>query len=308
MHILSFALLSLLLVLFFFFVVVRPCVRFAWHSVDMNEREKAREIEKEAFAISRPVAKVAKKKAKEDATPTTGFTGLLLTDLWREPLYTHSRTSDRLGFIDFGMVVPPIRAFFYCMICPFLCYPIALLHLYGFYRCMQTLVMPKYYRHKRYSDRVTYGVQKREYVEKQKKVLETQVDDLAEIEHALGVTKGQRNQFVDDPERRNVSYYVVEQKIMKAEAIFTGENWAWAFISDSCRYVTPLLFAYLFHPSSKRLMVDLQLVFQRRLRWNQVRHPVLNFFKSYKEYNSSMQRVVLTKAAPKGAQPWSRNL
>lgn len=274
----------------------------------MNERDRAKEIEKEAFTIPRPTVQVKKKKVKDEVAPPTSLTALLLTDLWREPLHTHSRTSDRLGFIDFGMVIPPIRAFFYCMLCPFLSYPIALLHLYGYYRCMNTLVLPKYYRHKRYSDRVTYGVQKREYVEKQKKVLETQVDDLAEIEHALGVTNGLRNQFVDDPERKNVSYYIVEQKIMKAEAIFTGENWAWAFISDSCRYLTPLLFAYLFHPSCKRLVVDLKLVWQRRLRWNQVRHPILNFSKSYQEYNSSMQRVVLTKAAPKGAQPWSKNL
>ncbi|EPY43565.1 hypothetical protein AGDE_00356 [Angomonas deanei] len=95
---------------------------------------------------------------------------------------------------------------------------------------------------------------------------------------------------------------------MKAEAIFTGENWAWAFVSDSCRYLTPLAFAFIFHPSCKRLFVDLKLWKEGRLKWGQVRHPILNFFKSYSEYNSVLTRINTTKPAPKGAKPWSRNL
>ncbi|KAK7202312.1 hypothetical protein NESM_000303100 [Novymonas esmeraldas] len=234
--------------------------------------------------------------------------GLLLTDLWMEPLHTRSRTCDRLGHIDFGMVIPPIRAFFYSMLFPFACYPIAAVHLYGFYRCAKTMVFPKYYRRQRYSDRVMYGVQKRTYDARQRRLLETQIDDVQEIQHALTVVGATRNQFVDDPSQTATAYFVVEQKIMKAEAIFTGENWAWAFISDTCRYITPMLFAYLFHPSCKRLVVDLGLWRQGRLHWRQMRHPVLNFFKSYSEYNVAMRRINITKPAAKGAQPWSRNL
>lgn len=234
--------------------------------------------------------------------------GLLLTDLWNEPLHARSRTCDRLGHIDFGMVVPPIRAFFYCTLLPYLAYPIALLHLYGFYLCVQTMVLPRYYRRERYSKRVMYGVQRRVYDPHQKRIHETQIDDVTEIQHALEVTGTTRNQFVDDPTREGTAYYVVEQKIMKAEAIFTGENWAWAFISDTCRYATPLLFAYLFHPSCKRLTVDIRLWMQGRLRWRQIRHPLLNFFKSYREYNSAMQRINVTKPLPKGSKPWSQNL
>lgn len=234
--------------------------------------------------------------------------GLLLTDLWMEPLHARSRTRDRLGHIDFGMVIPPVRAFLYSMLVPYLCFPIALINLYGFYRCAKTMVFPKYYKRKRYSDRVMYGVQKRVYDSRQRRVTEVQIDDVQEIQHALVVTGDARNQFVDDPSHPGTAYFVVEQKIMKAEAIFTGENWAWAFISDTCRYVTPLLFAYLFYPSCKRLTVDLRLWWLGRLQWRQVRHPVLNFFKSYNEYNHAMQRVNIVKPAPKGAQPWSKNL
>ncbi|GET93785.1 hypothetical protein, conserved [Leishmania tarentolae] len=248
------------------------------------------------------------RKLQASADTTWTLHGLLLTDLWEEPLHTCSRTRDRLGYIDFGMVIPPIRAFVYSMLIPYACYPIALVHLYGFYRCTQTMVFPKYYTRDRYSDRSMYGVQKRVYDTRQKRILESQIDDVQEIQHALEVVGTARNQFVDDPHHKGTAYFVVEQKIMKAEAIFTGENWAWAFISDTCRYITPLLFAYLFHPSCKRLTMDLRLWGQGRLHWRQVRHPVLNFFKTYSEYNQAMRRINITKPAPKGAQPWSRNL
>ncbi|CBZ26536.1 conserved hypothetical protein [Leishmania mexicana MHOM/GT/2001/U1103] len=248
------------------------------------------------------------RRLQPSANTTWTLHGLLLTDLWEEPLHTSSRTRDRLGYIDFGMVIPPIRAFLYSMLIPYACYPIALVHLYGFYRCTRTMVFPKYYKRQRYSDRVMYGVQKRVYDTRQKRILESQIDDVQEIQHALEVAGAARNQFVDDPYRKGTAYLVVEQKIMKAEAIFTGENWAWAFISDTCRYVTPMLFAYLFHPSCKRLTVDLRLWRQGRLHWRQARHPVLNFFKTYNEYNQAMRRINITRPAPKGAQPWSRNL
>ncbi|AIO02820.1 hypothetical protein LPMP_356920 [Leishmania panamensis] len=242
------------------------------------------------------------------ANTTWTLQGLLLTDLWEEPLHTCSRTRDRLGYIDFGMVIPPIRAFVYSMLLPYASYPIALVHLYGFYRCTRTMVFPKYYKRQRYSERVMYGVQKRVYNARVRRILESQIDDVQEIQHALEVVGSTRNQFVDDPHHKGTAYFVVEQKIMKPEAIFTGENWAWAFISDTCRYVTPVLFAYLFHPSCKRLTVDWRLWRQGRLQWRQVRHPILNFFKTYNEYNLAMRRINITKPAPKGAQPWSRNL
>ncbi|ORC85526.1 uncharacterized protein TM35_000341380 [Trypanosoma theileri] len=233
---------------------------------------------------------------------------VLLTDVWNEPLHAVSRTRDRLGHIDFAMVIPPLRAFIYYMICPFLCYPIAFLHLWGFYRCMRTLVFPKSYRRDRYASHVIYGVQKRVYDAKKKKLHESAVNDAEEIQHALQVTDGARNHFVDDPNAMGVAYFVVEQKIMKSEAIFTGENWAWAFISDSCRFLTPAILAYLFVPSCRRLSVDLRLWYQGRIRWRQLRHPVLNFFKSYREYNSAIRRINVTKPPEKGKKPWTRRL
>lgn len=231
-----------------------------------------------------------------------------LTDMWNEPLHAVSRTQDRIGHIDFAMVVPPIRAFVYYMICPYLAYPVALLSLYGFYRCLRTVVLPKSYRRDQYEKHVFYGVQKRVYDPRQKRLLESVVDDVGEIKYALSVTDGTRNQFVDDPKKKGTAYFVVEQRVMKTEAVFTGENWAWAWVSDSCRYGAPIALAYLFRSSCSRLTVDLRLWFQGRLYWFQVRHPITNFFRSYAEYNRAMQRVNVVKPAAKGAQPWSRNL
>ncbi|CBH15889.1 uncharacterized protein TEOVI_000165400 [Trypanosoma equiperdum] len=239
--------------------------------------------------------------------PTT-LAGVLLTDVWRGPLLATSRTSERLGHIDFAMVVPPVRAFIYYMLCPFLCYPVAALHLWGYYRCLKTLVLPKPYKEERYASHVIYGVQKRVYDSRQKRLHETAVTDAQEIQRALQVADGERNHFVDDPSAPGVAYYVVEQRIMRAEAIFTGENWAWAFISDSCRYLSPVVLAYLFVPSCRRLKVDLKLWSQGRLRWRQLRHPVLNFFKSYRDYNDAITRINITKPPPKGKQPWTTNL
>ncbi|RNC45895.1 hypothetical protein TcCL_NonESM04321 [Trypanosoma cruzi] len=234
--------------------------------------------------------------------------GVLLTDLWNGPLGAVSRTRDRLGHIDFAMVVPPLRAFVYCMLCPFLCYPIAALYLWGYYRCMRTIIFPKSYRRERYASNVMYGVQKRVYDARQRRIHETTVGDADEIRHALEVTNGARNHFVDDPKEGGVAYFVVEQKIMRPEALFTGENWAWAFISDSCRFLTPVLLSYLFVPSCRRLGIDIRLWFQGRLCWWQLRHPVLNFFKSYRDYNNAVKRINITKPPPKGKEPWTKNL
>lgn len=260
-------------------------------------------------SLSASLAKAAKKHQENaDKPEPIILSEVLLTGLWKDPLTARSRTSERLGHIDFGMVVPPVRAFIYCMICPYLAYPVAVLQLYGYVRCLRTTVLPKYYRRQRYHDHVMYGVQRRTYDEKQRRLLETQIDDVLEIQNALRVVKGARNQFVDDPNKSGTAYLVVEQKIMKAEAIFTGENWAWAFVADSCRYLGPVGIACMFHPSCKRLTVDISLWLQNRIRWSQIRHPLLNFFKSYNEYNKSMQRINVVKPAPKGSSPWSKNL
>lgn len=237
----------------------------------------------------------------------SALSDVLLRNLWREPLNATSRTRERLGHIDFGMVFPPIRAFFYCALCPYLCYPIALVSAYGFMRCCKTITWPQYNRRDKYAGHVMYAVQKRVYDERRKRLAESQVSDVTEMQHALSVVDGVRHQFVDDPGAKGTAYAVVEQRVMKAEAVFTGENWAWAFISDSCRYLTPIALAYLFHPSCKRLTVDLRLWFQGRLYYKQIRHPFMNFFKTYAEFNQSMQRVNVSKA-PTGAQPWSKNL
>ncbi|KAG8346757.1 hypothetical protein ERJ75_000051200 [Trypanosoma vivax] len=238
----------------------------------------------------------------------THLTGVLLTDLWRGPLHAESRTRGRLGHIDFGMVVPPARAFIYYSLCPFLCYPLALLHLWGYYRCLRTLVMPKYYKEDRYASHVIYGVQKRVYDSVQRRLHESVVTDAQEIKRALEVAKEERNHFVDDPKAAGVAYLITEQKILRAEAFFTGENWAWAFVSDSLRYLMPAALAYLFVPSCGRLFVDMKLWAQGRLHWRQLRHPVLNFFKSYRDYNDAITRINVTKPPAKGKRPWTRNL
>lgn len=244
-------------------------------------------------------------------TPTTSrfpsLVDFVLRSAWKDPIQATSRTRDRLGHIDFGMVIPPIRGFLYCTLCPYLCYPIALVNSYGCWRCCQSIAWPKYDSRDKYAKHVMYAVQKRVYDRRRKRLAESPVDDVAEMQHALDVVHGVRHQFVDDPTNSGTAYAVVEQRIMKAEAVFTGENWAWAVISDTCRYASPILLAYLFHPACKRLTVDLKLWCQGRLYYKQIRHPLTNFFKTYSEFNQSMQRVNISKA-PTGSKPWSRNL
>lgn len=232
--------------------------------------------------------------------------GSFFSGVWNEPLNATSRTADRLGHIDFGSVIPPLRAFFLCALCPYLCYPIGALSAYGFLRCCQTLQWPSYSKREKYAGHVMYGVQKRVYDDCRQRLVESQVSDVAEMQHALEVVDDVRHQFVDDPSKKGTAYSVVEQQVMKVEAVFTGENWAWAFIADSSRYLSPIAIAYVFHPSCKRLTVDLRLWLQGRLYYKMVRHPLANFFKTYAEFNSSLSRVNVTK--PAKTKAWNRNL
>lgn len=217
-------------------------------------------------------------------------------DVWEVPLSATSRTAEKLGHIDLYMVVPPARAFFWYSMCPFLAYPIAALHAFGYYRCVKTMVRPQAYKKDRYeNNKVYYGVQRRVYDERQKKIVEYQVDSPEEIKHALEVTRGVRNQFMDDPTHPGRAYFIVEQRVMRSEAIFTAENWSWALFSDTVRFALPMGLAYLFRMPMQRLMVDMKLWRQRRLHWRQIRHPVLNFFMTYQEYGIAMRRINVTK-------------
>mmetsp|Transcript_26284 Transcript_26284/g.30453 ORF Transcript_26284/g.30453 Transcript_26284/m.30453 type:complete len:254 (+) Transcript_26284:85-846(+) len=223
-------------------------------------------------------------------------------DVWEVPLTATSRTSDKLGHIDFYMFIPPLRAFFWYSVCPPLAYPIAAVHAFGYYRCIRTLKRPEAYTRDRYVNRkIYYGVQRRVYDERQQKIVEYQVDSPEEIKHALEVTNGVRNQFLDDPTHPGRAYFVVEQRVMRSEAIFTAENWGWAITSDILRFAVPAGLAFLFRQPIARLFVDLKLWRQGRLHWRQIRHPVLNFFMTYQDYRIAMRRINVTKAPKKGA-------
>ena len=231
--------------------------------------------------------------------------GVLLTDLWDEPLQATSRTTDKLGHIDMGMVLPPLRTFVYCSFCPFLAYPIIGFHMFGFYRCVKTFKRREDYRQNKYTGRVYYGVQRREYEPRVHKLQETQIDDPQEIQHALTVTDGVRNQFVDDPTKKGRAYFVVEQRVMRKEVVFTAENYGWAVTSDVVRFLGPVLLAMCFHPSIKRMTVDIKLWSQGRLHWRQFRLPIFNFFKTYQELNQSLYRINVAKPQESTKKPWN---
>lgn len=229
------------------------------------------------------------------------------SDLWNDPLTATSRTKDKLGHIDFGMVIPPFRAFVYYTICPILAYPIACLHVYGYYRCLKTTVGPKLYRGKKYEDdKVYYGVQRRSFDQRLKKLTELYVDNPTEIQHALEITKGVRNQFVDDPSKPGQAYFVVEQKVFRLEAMFTVENWGYAVVSDVMRFLVPAALALFFRAPTQRMFVDTKLCLQGRMHWRQIRHPVLNFFSTFQEYNVATRRVIVAqpKKPTKPRSPW----
>lgn len=233
---------------------------------------------------------------------------VLFLNMWTEPVRARSRTADSFDVFDFGMFAPVTRAFVVLAVCPFLCYPVAVTSLYGFCRCAATLRRPSYLMEDQYESSVNYGVQKRVYHDRTKRLVESQVITVKEMQHALEVTQGVRNAFVDDPTTPHVAYYVVEQKILRRTAFFSGQYWSFSVLSDVMRYLAPLGMAMVFKPSCRRLAVDMQLWWRGRLKLSQLRHPILNFSKTYDEYNRSLYRINVTKPAPRGAQAWSKNM
>ena len=233
---------------------------------------------------------------------------IILWDLFKGPLHAKSRTADKVGHVDFAMVVPPMRAFVYLAVFPFLCYPLAALYGFGYFKCLRTTLSPMGMRgYDRYDDASKqYVVQKRVFDKRQRRYVETQVtDDLDQIDYAIKLAGDKRNSFVDDPNQPGVAYYVQERLLMRNEALFTGEGWAWAITSDFFRYALPIGLAFVFHPAAQRVRVDMTLWMQGRLAWRQVRHPLLNFFKTSEEYRRSRIRQSMTSPIQKGAKPWS---
>lgn len=239
--------------------------------------------------------------------PQLVLSDIVLWDAIKGPLHATSRTTDKIGHIDFAMVMPPARIFIYLTLFPFLCYPVAALYGYGYFRCLRTTKSPMAMRGYDIYEKAAkqYVVQKRVFDKRQRRYVETQIiDDVEQIDYAIKLAGDKRNEFIDDPNQKGVAYYVQERLLMRNEAMFTGENWTWAITSDVCRYLLPIGLAFIFHPAAQRVRVDFQLWMQGRLRWIQIRHPLLNFLKTGQEYRRTRVRSNLTNAAPKDARPW----
>lgn len=240
--------------------------------------------------------------------PVLELKDFVLWDAIRGPLHAKSRTADKIGHVDFAMIVPPIRLFVYLSLFPFLCYPAAALYGFGYYRCLRTTLSPMGMRgYDRYEEASKqYVVQKRVYDKRQRRYVETQImDDIEQIDYAIKLAGDRRNEFIDDPNQKGVAYYIQERLLMKTEALFTGENWAWAITSDVFRYLLPVGLCFIFHPAAQRVRVDLQLMLQGRLKWRQVRHPILNFMKTGEEYRRSKARMNMASPVAAGAKPWN---
>ena len=237
---------------------------------------------------------------------------IILFNSIKEPFSAISRTNGRLLRSDYEPLMSPLRTMFIMTLVPWLCYPLSAINLYGYLRCLYTFQLPKSLTQKDTYDMDApkeYAVMRRNYDARRKKMVETYVaPDEDKIQYALSVVKDSRNEYIDDPATPNTAYLVQERLTLKYESIFASEDTAWGIISDACRFLFPAMMGYAFHPAAQRLKVDMLLVFQRRLRWNEVRHPVSNFFRTVKEYEEVKHRVNRVSPIPKDARPWHYKL
>lgn len=235
----------------------------------------------------------------------------LIDTALRDPITARSRVSDPEYIpehIDLTMVWPPVRGALLCSMLPSLAAPLLGLHMYGWARCGMSMALPYRTDIKFFDDDVEFVVHRRRYDPRTRKIVEEgSFFDGETLEHALQVAGSRRNEFVDDPKDKGVSYFVMERKRVNNKFVFRGENWVWGVLSDFSRNAMVAMVCYAFFPAMRRFHADVALVLQRRMAFTQVRHPVFNFFMTINEYNRAKHRVVTTKV-PSGARPWNYKL
>lgn len=237
---------------------------------------------------------------------------LALWNSFTQPLDAVSRTNGQLLAADYETLLSPLRSFALMTLVPFFCYPLSAINLYGYCRCLYTTRLPRIVREsEKYHDDIPreYSVMKRCYDVRRKRMIETYVPaEEQNTVYVLSIVRDRRNEYIDDPNVPNTAYLVQERLSMKASTLFGSENIAWGMMSDFSRFLLPAMLGYAFHPAAQRFKVDALLVFQRRLRWNEVRHPITNFFRTAKEYQEAKHRINKVTPVAKDARPWHYKL
>lgn len=212
--------------------------------------------------------------------------------------------------LDYGSFWVPVRTCIVLSIMPPLYIPLGVTHAYGYLRCLATThwpwsadVVPQLYE-----EGLQYCVYKRYHDKRTKRLSEHYVEDPSQLARALAVTGHIRGMFVDDEADPHVAYNVVERRTYTTNGMFKYSRFAILAASDLLRYCVPAALCFFFHRPAMRIATDLVQVSQGRLAFNQIRHPVTNFFTSVKDYQRAQNRVNITRAPPKGAKPWHYDL
>ena len=158
-----------------------------------------------------------------------------------------------------------------------------------------------------YLDHITYIGYKRELNRDRQKINEQMImPNDEELKYALEVVGNKRNEYVLDPKKKSVSYFVIEQRTMNARSVFQGENYAWTMLAEFVRFGGAAAMCYVFRPAGRRFLDDVPQVLKGKLGLTEMRHPISNFFLTIQEYNKAKHRV--NARLPKEARPWNYRL
>lgn len=209
--------------------------------------------------------------------------------------------------VDARMLIFPARCFIACSICPFLSYPLFVMHAYGYLRCLATMQLPTRRGIPQFTDEIQYAVQRRLFDPIKSKLLETYVHNSnTEMRHALEVVGDKRSVYVDDETNPGVAYMVIERRQLNSKYAFRGENWVWCVVNDFLRYSATAMMCYTFFPAAKRLRIDLVQWWRSEIPWRAIRHPIPNFWQTANDYSKARARS--EKKVPADAKPWNYRL
>lgn len=210
--------------------------------------------------------------------------------------------------VDIPALWRPFRTFLYLTVFPSLAGPLCALHGWALARCACTVRWPQSTNIPKFEDRVTpeFVVYKRTYDHTRKKIIETTVSmDSDALKEALAVVGKRRSEYVDDG--KGNSYFVTERQLINKAYMYRRERWAYAVLSDFIRYAVSAGICWLFFPAMRRFNADVFLWYKGGLPYQNIRHPVTNFFMSITDYNKAKHRIQSRGSLvnPVSSKPWT---
>jgi hypothetical protein len=241
--------------------------------------------------------------------------GIWIDDFFMQCLRARSVNADANYtqlYFDWGCLRPPLYTLGLCTVIPHACWPLLVMSGYAQIRCLLTcdfrslpLNMRKIAPYD--AEQTSWLVHRRLYDKKTKKMKEELVvNDYDELQYALKVVGAKRQQFIDDPNRESVQYWVSERKTLNKEFGELAYGWLVGFQCDFIRYGGTFAMAWCFRGSVRRLEVDLRRWWKGEIFPQSISHPIPNFFRSYDEYQ--LVKHKMKSHTPKSARPWNYNL